>query len=122
MKNINKNITETRSQKSEKGIVYHSMLGVQKLQLEGLFGGYSVKSRREKPLSLSDLYFLNSDGQISELLELMNSDLQLMRMKAVAGNQWITNLFIKYQVHTPQQLWDQLLEKSRCSAVIRYID
>lgn len=45
----------------------------------------------------------------------------MMRYKQ-RNDDWIDNLFNRYNVNTPNELWNELLLKSRCSAIIKYID
>ena len=48
---------------------YWSQITLSKAQLLGVSKGFN--SRVEKKLNLVDFYFINADGQISELLEFM---------------------------------------------------
>ena len=46
-----------------------------------MFKGYKKYARLDNPLSLNDLYFLNSDGQISEIKDQISEHLDMMRLK-----------------------------------------
>jgi len=40
----------------------------------------------------------------------------MIRLKSV---NWVSNLFNKFKVNNPKELWEKLLLQSRCSAVVR---
>jgi hypothetical protein len=47
--------------------IYWTHIYYQKVQLEGLLSGYNSVNKRK--LRLEDLYFINADGEVPELIE-----------------------------------------------------
>jgi hypothetical protein len=63
---------------------------------------------------------VNADGQISEYIEIFQQNFQKdsIRLKSAS---WLDNIYDRFKVNNPNELWQKLLLQSRCSAIVKLI-
>ena len=63
---------------------------------------------------------MNADGQISEYIEIFQQNFQKdsIRLKSAS---WLDNIYDRFNVNNPNELWQKLLLQSRCSAIVKLI-
>lgn len=105
---------------------YWSQVAMSKAQLFGVFKGFN--SRAENKKSLVDFYFINVDGQISELLEYMEYKKTLKSSKETIQTQISSNrpkdidvasLLAKSHSENLKEFWVKSLRKSHCSVFVK---
>jgi hypothetical protein len=81
-------------------------------------------------LKMKDLYFLNADGGVPELLTIFKdsasepggSQFSNFRLKeSNKEHSFVDDLFVKYKTRDPDEIWLKKLEKSHCSAIVKLI-
>jgi len=101
------------------------------IQTEGLLFGYNSKSPKNQKMTMKDMYFVNADGQIPELLTIFkkvdSSFFESFRLiedgktkEQEDGNNFGV-LFQEYGTTDPDYLWDKLMSRSHCSAFIKIL-
>lgn len=107
---------------------YWSQITLSKAQLLGVSKGFN--SRVEKKLNLVDFYFINADGQISELLEYMEYKKTFKSAKETIQTQLSSNrpkeidvvgLLAKSHSENLREFWVKSLRKSHCSVFVKPI-
>ena len=93
------------------------------LQTEGLLLGYNSKVSKEKKLLMHDIYFVNADGQISELLSIFRNfnTFESFRYKEKKKVSPFNSIFREYRTKDPDYLWEKLMSRSHCSAFIKIL-
>lgn len=86
-------------------------------------------------MSMMDLFIINSDGELGDLLNLFQNDdetplgmmddyrkkLRLMKGKSQSKTGFIEQLYKKYDTRDPDELWHKILRKEHCSAIVKVI-
>ena len=115
-------------QLNQTNLNYWSQISLSKAQLFGVFKGFN--SRVENKLNLVDFYFINADGQISELLEFMEYKKSLKSSKETIQTQLSSNrpeeidvvsLLAKSHSENLREFWVKSLRKSHCSVFVKPI-
>lgn len=104
---------------------YWAQISLSKSQLYGVYVGYNTKAA--KKLSLIDFYFINADGQINELLDLMTyqkNSKQIIETQLVMSKTKIIDidkLLIKTKSKNLKEFWKKSLLNSHCSVFVKPI-
>lgn len=136
--NVNKKIEEKLKSRFETDFEknYWIQLLLMQAQTQGLLLGFN--QRNETKIGIEDLYFLNADGQISELITLFsnidyfpsnNSQNFRYKLKKNIENkvkkrlipEYIQQLFDKYQTNDFEEIWEMIEIESKCSAFIKLL-
>ena len=113
---------------NDKEIIFWSEIALIHVQTEGLLFGYNLKSPIDKKMTMNDIYFVNADGQIPELLSIFrilnfNNNFEMFRYKqrkTMKKNQF-SAIFKEYKTKNPEYLWEKLMSTSHCSAFIKVL-
>lgn len=110
---------------------YWNQIILLQAQSDGLLLGFNTKN--ETKMTMGDLYLLNADGEIAELLSLMKSPNYFdenanYRYKINNHHQnhkikksFIQKLFHKYKTKDLEKLWKLIEIDSHCSAFVKLI-
>ena len=107
---------------------YWTQITLSKAQLTGVFNGYNSKA--SKKLTLTDFYFINADGQLSELLGYMSHKKKLKSSKETIQTQLsnkkskkldVENLLSNTNSLNLKDFWIKSLRKSHCSVFVKTI-
>lgn len=94
-----------------------------KIQTEGLLIGHNLVSNKKK--SIFDMYFINADGEIPELLSLFSeknlkkNDYESYRYKEHFFSS--EELFSEYDNNDPEFIWLKIMSESHCSAFFKIL-
>lgn len=93
------------------------------LQTEGLLFGYNFRKPIEKKILMHDIYFINADGQIPELLSIfrLENEFENFRYKQNYKKSGLEYLFREFATKDPEVLWEKILSRSHCSAFIKVL-
>lgn len=119
LKISNKNIS--KKQNFEKK--YWSEIALIHLQTEGLLFGYNFQAPKEQKMLMRDIYFINADGQIPELLSLFkdSTHFEYFRYKEKEKINVLNRLFKKYNTKNIDYVWEKLMATSHCSAFFKIL-
>lgn len=130
-KSVDKNIEEKISNRSffsglnQTFLSYWAQISLSKSQLYGVFVGYNANAT--KKLDFIDFYFINADGQINELLDLMayqKYSKQIIETQLVMSKTKIIDidrLLIKTKSKNLKEFWKKSLLNSHCSVFVKPI-
>ena len=104
---------------------YWTQIALCKSQLQGIYQGYN--SRNLRNLSFIDFYFINADGQISELLTYMSQKKNVKNAKETIQTQLSTkpkkvdvkSLLEKSHSSNLKEFWLKSLKNSHCSVFVK---
>lgn len=107
---------------------YWTQIALSKAQLYGVFKGFDA--RFSKRLSLTDFYFINADGQISELMEYMQYRRSMGSGKETIQTQIASRekgkgidvkaLLARSGVESLKEFWvTKILRRSHCSVFVK---
>ncbi len=118
-----------RTSKSELGslegkqLEYWISVAMIQAQTDGLLAGYLANQPNEL-LDLSQIYFINADGEVPELLTVFknkhssNNNYYSFKEEEKYGKKFLKKYFGSKD---PQMVWDKLMSTSHCSAIIKIL-
>jgi hypothetical protein len=89
-------------------------------QIEGLHEGYNSIADPDKQLTLSDFYFINSEGNFNDL----KTFLEINKMDIKPDSKFDTKENLKgvYGTDDIEQIWKKLIRKGHCSALVKLVN
>lgn len=106
---------------------YWTQIALSKAQLEGVYRGYNFRANQK--LNLTDFYFINADGQTSELLgymdykrnvnlakETIQTQLSITKSKNIIN---VESLLKKTHSSNLKEFWIKSLRNSHCSVFLK---
>lgn len=111
-------------------LLFWSEAAFARIQSEGMLAGHNLMS--EEKMSIEDIYFLNSNGEIPELLTLFSQtglqyllnnkdDYYRMKEKEIDNRFKVGQLFKEYRSKDPKLIWHKIMSKSHCNAFIKIL-
>ncbi len=110
-------------------LLFWSEIVFAKLQSEGILAGHN--SMNEEKLNIQDIYFLNSNGEIPELLSLFSqkglkflekNQNEFYRLKEKPNEKFRRQeLFEEFGSRDPKLIWLKIMSKSHCNAFIKLL-
>ena len=112
-------------------IKYWTQIMLLEAQTEGILLGFNNKN--ESKANIGDIYLVNSDGEISELLSVLSHEnyfeehpyrYKVSRhhyYKKTKKQDFIQELFKKYKTRNFDKIWMMIESESHCSAFIKVI-
>lgn len=110
-------------------LLFWSEAAFAKIQSEGMLAGHNLMS--EEKMSIEDVYFLNSNGEIPELLFLFsqaglkylpNNQDDFYRLKEKPIDRFkVKQLFNEYRSKDPKFIWQKIMSNSHCNAFIKVL-
>ena len=109
---------------SNEDFIFWSEISLIHTQTEGLLYGFNLRFPKDA-ITMKDIYFINADGQIPELLSIFKRpqrefDMFRLMEDDPNGNNYET-LFQEYGTNDPDYLWEKLMSRSHCSAFIKIL-
>ena len=131
-----KNKLKTKTEKVGSNVMenkYWNQILLLQAQTEGLLIGFNAKN--ETKMTMGDIYLLNGDGEISELLSLIKSPNYFgengnYRYKITKNHlqkkydnikPFVKKLFKKFKTKNREKIWKLIEIESHCSAFIKII-
>lgn len=115
-----------------KDLEYWISVAMTQAQTDGLLAGYNTIMKDEgKIMNLSQIYFLNADGEVPELLSVFKVKKEYQKMFGTENFSFrqentidkFSKEFLKKYFGTsdPEMVWNKLMQNSHCSAVIKLL-